>query len=168
MAEFPVNPSRLNPFDDLTFRVTWDGAFIPGITRVSGFLRTTEVIEAREGGNLTTSHKSTGRTDYDPITLERGLTEDESFEAWANLVFNLEGALGNESALNELRKDIEISLYNEAGQLVRAYRVYRCWPSLYQPLSTLDANSPSVVVERLTLQNEGWERDTAVIEPKQT
>jgi len=168
MAEFPNNPQRLDPYDDLTFRVKWDGQFIPGITRVSGLLRTTEIIENREGGNLTTSHKSTGRTEYDAITLERGLTDDPSFEAWANLVFNLQGGLGNEASLNEFRKDIIISLYNEAGQLVRSYNVFRCWPSIYQPLSALDANNNAVVVESIILQNEGWARDTTVVPPPQS
>ena len=168
MAEFPVNPQRVDPFDDLTFKVKWDGKFIPAITRVTGFVRSTEVLENREGGNLTTSHKSTGRTEYGPIALERGLTEDSSFEDWANLVWKLGSGLGSESSLNEFRKDIAVSLYNEAGQLVRSYLVYRCWPSVYEPLSTLDANTPSIVVERITLQNEGWARDPSVIEPVQT
>jgi phage tail-like protein len=75
---------------------------------------------------------------------------------------------GSESSLNEFRKNIYVELYNEAGQLVRAYKVFRCWPSEYQPLSQLDANIAAVLVESLTLQNEGWERDTSVVPPAQT
>jgi phage tail-like protein len=167
MAEFPTNPQRFNPYDDLTFRVKWDGFYIPGITRVTGLLRTTEVIENREGGNLTVDHKGTGRTKYEPITLERGLTDDPAFESWANLVFNLQGNLGSEASLNELRKTVFVDLYNEAGQLVRTYNIFRCWPSSYQAVSAFDANNPGVLTESITLQNEGWARDTTVIPPPQ-
>ena len=75
--------------------------------------------------------------------------------------------LGAEVALNEFRKNIVIELYNEAGQLVRAFQVFRCWPSKYEALPNLDANGSAVAIETLTLQNEGWIRDTSITEPKQ-
>jgi hypothetical protein len=53
----------------------------------------------------------------------------------------------------------------EAGQVVLAYKVYRCWVSEYQALPDLDADA--VAFESLTLQHEGWERDTAAPEPKE-
>jgi phage tail-like protein len=168
MAEFPVNPTRFDPYKNFKFRVKWDGRYVAGVSKVSGLKRSTEVIEHREGGDPSTSRKSSGLTQFEPITLERGLTQDADFEAWANLVWKLGSSLGSESSLNEFRKDIIIELYNEAGQLVRAYKVYRCWPSEYQAISELNANDTSVALEILTLQNEGWERDTSVVEPKQT
>jgi len=166
MAEFPTNPKRFDPYKNFNFRVKWDGQYVPAITRVSGLLRTTGVIENREGGDLTTSRKSATLTQFAPIVLERGLTDDPAFENWANLVFQLGG--GSETSLNEFRKDILIDLYNEAGQLVRAHKVFRCWPSEYRPFSQLDANVAEVLTESLTLQNEGWERDTSVVPPAQT
>jgi len=168
MAEFPVNPQRFDPYKNFKFRVKWDGKYVAGISLVTGLVRTTEVIEHREGGDPSTSRKSAGLSQFEAITLERGLTEDSAFEDWANLVWKLGAGLGSESSLNEFRKDIVIELYNEAGQLVRAYNVYRCWPSSFQGLPNLDANGPSVAIESLTLQNEGWARDPAVTEPKQT
>ena len=168
MAEFPTNPGRLDPYKNFNFRVKWDGQYIPAILRVSGLVRTTEVVENREGGDPSTSRKSTGLTQFMPITLERGLTDDPAFESWANLVWQYGAALGAEMSLNEFRKDIYIELYNEAGQLVRAYNVYRCWPSEYQAMPQLDANVAATAIERLVLANEGWERDTAVVPPKQT
>jgi phage tail-like protein len=168
MTEFPTNPARLDPYKNFNFRVKWDGQYIAAILRVSGLVRTTEVVENRSGGDVSSSHKSTGLTQFLPITLERGLTDDPAFESWANLVWTYGAALGSEMALNEFRKDIDIELYNEAGQLVRAYKVYRCWPSEYQAMSQLDANVAATVIERLVLQNEGWERDTAVVPPVQT
>jgi phage tail-like protein len=166
MAEFPTNPTRLDPYKNFNFRVKWDGQYVPAITRVSGLLRITGVIENREGGDLSTSRKSVGLTQFEPIVLERGLTDDRAFENWANLVWQF--GTGPESSLNEFRKNIFVELYNEAGQLVRAYKVFRCWPSEYQALSQLDANVAAVLIERLTLQNEGWERDTSVVPPAQT
>jgi phage tail-like protein len=168
MAEFPTNPTRLDPYKNFKFRVKWDGQYVPAILRVSELVHTTEVVELRAGGDPSTSHKSTGLTQFMPITLERGLTDDPAFENWANLVWQVGGALGAESSLNKFRKDITIELYNEAGQLVRAYHVLRCWPSEYQAMSQLDANVASTVIERLVLQNEGWERDTSVVPPVQT
>jgi phage tail-like protein len=168
MAEFPVNPQRLDPYKNFKFRVKWDGKYVPAISRVTGLIRTTEVIEHRAGGDPSASHKSPGLSGFEAITLERGLTQDTAFEDWANLVWKLGAGLGSESSLNEFRKDIVIELYNEAGQLVHAYNVYRCWPSFFQGLPNLDANGASAAIESITLQNEGWARDPAVEEPPQT
>jgi phage tail-like protein len=168
MAEFPTNPTRFDPYKNFKFRVKWDNAYIPAISRITGLIRTTEVVEHREGGDPSTSRKSTGLTQFVPITLERGLTDDPAFESWANLVWRYGAALGAEVSLNEFRKDIRIELYNEAGQLVRAYNIYRCWPSEYGALPDLDANANAVAIEHIKLENEGWERDTSVTEPLQT
>ncbi len=168
MAEFPVNPQRLDPYKNFKFRVKWDGKYVAAISRVTGLIRTTEVIEHRAGGDPSASHKSPGRSNFEAITLERGLTQDTAFEDWANLVWKLGAGLGSESSLNEFRKDIVVELYNEAGQLVHAYNVYRCWPSSFQGLPNLDANGASAAIESITLQNEGWARDPTVVEPPQT
>jgi phage tail-like protein len=167
MAEFPVNPQRFDPYKNFKFRVKWDGKYVAAVSKVSGLKRTTEVVQHREGGDPSTSRKSAGVSNFDPIILERGLTQDSAFEDWANLVWKLGASAGAESALNEFRKDIVIELHNEAGQLVRAFNVYRCWPSEFVALPALDANGTSVAVESITLQNEGWARDTSVVEPKQ-
>ena len=165
MAEFPVNTTRFDPYKNYKFRVKWDGRYIAGISRVSGLIRTTEVVEHREGGDPSTSRKSPGLTQFAPILLERGVTQDTAFEAWANLVWKLGAAGGAEVALKDFRKDIVIEFYNEAGQLVLAYRVYRCWVSEYQALPDLDANDNAIAIQHIKLENEGWERDTNVTEP---
>jgi phage tail-like protein len=167
MPQFSVNPSRFDPYKNFKFRVKWDGRHVAGITRVSGLRRVTEVIEHREGGDPSTSRKSPGRTTHEPITLERGVTHDAAFEDWAYKVWRHGAGPGSEVSLKDFRKDITIELYNEAGQLVIAYRVYRCWVSEFQALSDLDAGIGSIAIQSITLQNEGWERDTAVVEPKE-
>lgn len=165
MAEFPSNPQRLDPYKNFQFRLKWDGKYVSGVSKVSGLKRSTEVVENREGGDPSTSRKSLGRTKYEAITLERGLTQDTAFEDWANQVFQLGAAADSEAQLKEFRKDLYLELYNEAGQLVMAYKIYRCWPSEYQALPDLDANGSAVAIEHLKLENEGWERDASVTEP---
>ncbi len=165
MPEFAVNPARVDPYKNYKFRVKWDNRYVAGISRVSGLIRTTEVVEHREGGDPSASHKSPGLTRYEPITLERGVTHDTTFEDWANLVWRLGPGLGAEVALKEFRKDIIIEFYNEAGQLVLAYKVHRCWVSEYQALPDLDADANAVAIQHIKLENEGWERDPSVPEP---
>ena len=167
MAQFSVNPQRLNPYSNFKFRVKWDGKYVLGVSKVSVLKRTTEVVKHRDGGDASSSRKSPGRTEYDAITLDRGVTHDLEFEEWARKVWNLGGGLGAEVSLADFRKDIIIELYNEAGQLVVAYNVFRCWVSEYQALPDLDANANAVAIQHIKLENEGWERDTAVVEPKE-
>ncbi len=159
-------PTKRNvPFSNFKFVVAIDGEDLLGISKVSGLKKTTEVIEYREGGNPSTSHKLPGRTKYEAITLERGVTYDTRFEKWANKVWNFGAGLGAEVSLKDFRKDIIIKMFNEAGQLVIAYKVYRCWVSEYQALPDLDANANAVAIQHIKLENEGWERDVEIPEP---
>ena len=168
MPQFAVNPTRVDPYKNFKFRVKWDGRYVAGISRVSALRRVTEVVEHREGGDPSSVHKSPGRTSYEPIVLERGVTHDPEFEEWANKVWRHGAGLGAEASLKDFRKDIRIELYNEAGQLVIAYKVYRCWVSEFQALPELSANISGVAVQSIKLENEGWERDEAVVEPEET
>lgn len=167
MPQFSVNTQRFDPYKDFKFRVKWDGKYVAGVSKVSALRRTTEVIEHREGGDPSSSRKSPGRTTSAPITLERGITHDKEFEQWANKVWNLGSGPGAEVSLKDFRKDFIIEIYNEAGQLVMAYKIYRCWVSEYQALPDLDANSTAVLVQHIRLENEGWERDYEVPEPQE-
>jgi phage tail-like protein len=165
VAQFTVNASRFDPYANFKFRVKWEGRYVAGVSKVSALKRTTEVIEHREGGDPSTSHKSPGRSKYDAITLERGVTHDVEFERWANKVWNLGSGLGAEVSLRDFRKDIIIELYNEAGQLVISHKVYRAWVSEYQALPDLDANANAFAIQHIKLENEGIERDYEVAEP---
>jgi phage tail-like protein len=167
MAQFSVNPERFDPYKNFKFRVKWDGRYVAGISKVSALKRATEVVEHREGGDPSTSRKSPGRTKFDPITLERGVTHDKEFEQWANKVWNFGSGLGSEVSLRDFRKNVIIELYNEAGQLAIAYKVFRAWVSEFQSLPDLDANANAVAIQTLKLENEGWERDVDVVEPSE-
>jgi phage tail-like protein len=165
VAEFVVNAQRFDPYKNFKFRVKWDGRYVAGVSKVSALKRTTEVVKHREGGDPSTSRKSPGRTEFDAITLERGVTHDPEFEAWAAKVWQIGAALGSEVSLKGFRKDVIIDFYNEAGQLAISYKVYRAWVSEYQALPDLDANANAVAIQHIKLENEGWERDTSVTEP---
>jgi phage tail-like protein len=125
------------------------------------------MVEHREGGDPSTSRRSPGRTKYEAVTLERGVTHDLEFERWANKVWNFGAGLGAEVSLKDFRKDISIEVYNEAGQKVLAYNLFRCWVSEYQSLPDLDANANAIAIQTIKLENEGWERDLSVPEPSE-
>ena len=168
MAQFTVNQSRFDPYKNFKFRVKWDGRYVAGISKVSAFKRTTEVVKHREGGDPSTSRKSPGRTEYEALTLERGVTHDTEFEKWANKVWQTGVGLGAEVSLRDFRKDVIVEVYNEAGQLALTYKVFRCWVSEYQALPDLDANANAVAIQHIKLENEGWERDQEGPEPAES
>lgn len=165
MAQFSVNPQRFDPYKNFKFQVKWDGKYVAGVSKVGALKRTTEVVKHREGGDPSSSRKSPGKTEYEAITLERGVTHDKDFEQWANKVWNYGSGLGSEVSLKDFRKDIIIEVYNEAGQKVLAYKVFRCWVSEFQSLPELDASANAVAIQSIKLENEGWERDYEVTEP---
>lgn len=168
--QFIINTSRYDPYKNFKFRVMWDGKYVAGVSKVGGLTRTTQVVSHREGGDPSMVHKSPGQTEYSAITLERGVTHDLEFEKWANKIWSYAnaGQLGQEVSLQDFRKDITIELYNEAGQKVIAYHIYRCWVSEYTALPELDASANAVAIQTIKLENEGWDRDSGVSEPSET
>jgi len=167
MAQFSVNAQRFDPYKNFKFRIKWDGRYVAGVSKVSALKRSTEIVEHREGGDPSTSRKSPGRVKFEAITLERGVTHDTEFEKWANRVWNFGSGLGAEVSLASFRKDLIIEVYNEAGQVALAYKVFRAWPSDFQALPDLDANANAIAIQTLKLENEGWERDYDVVEPSE-
>jgi phage tail-like protein len=167
MAQFTVNPERFDPYKNFKFRIRWDGKIVAGVSKIGALKRTTTLVEHREGGDPSTSRKSPGQSKFEAITLERGVTHDLEFEKWANKVWNFGAGLGAEVSLKDFRKNVIIEVYNEAGQLAIAYKVYRCWVSEYQALPELDAHANAVAIQTIKLENEGWERDYEVAEPSE-
>jgi len=167
MAEFTVNATRFDPYKNFKFRVKWDGRYVAGISKVGALKRTTEVVTHRSGGDPSSSRKSPGRSEYEAIMLSRGVTHDVDFEQWANKVWNYGSGLGSETSLKDFRKDVILEVYNEAGQLAIAYKVYRCWVSDFEAMPELDANANAVAIASIKLENEGWERDYDVSEPSE-
>lgn len=167
MPPFTVNPHRRDPYKQFKFRVVWDGRAVAGVSEVSPLVRTTEVVSYRDGNDPGSVRVSPGRTSFEPIVLARGITHDTEFERWANKAFRLGASAGAEVSLGDFRKDVVLQVLNEAGQVVLAYLVYRCWVSEYVAIAGLDADDGGLAFESITLQNEGWERDHAVTEPQE-
>lgn len=167
--EFKVNTTRYDPYKNFRFKVKWDGNYVAGISKVSGLVRTTQVVSHRDGADPSTPRKSPGQSEYQAITLERGVTHDEAFEQWANKVWDYTNSLANPAeqivSLKDFRKDIIIELYNEAGQKVIAYNVFRCWVSEFNAMPELDGSGNAIAIQSIKLENEGWERDYSVTEP---
>jgi phage tail-like protein len=166
MPQFTVNAYRKDPYKNFKFRVKWNGRTVAGVTKCSALKRTTEVAKHRECNDPSTARHMPTTTAFEPITLERGVTHDAEFEAWANLIYS--PALGGTISLKQFRKDITLELLNEAGVVAKAYKIYRCWVSEYHALPDLDANANAVAIEMMKLENEGWERDDQVPEPTET
>jgi len=162
---FSVNINRFDPYKTYRFLVYFDTVTTPvaGMSKVTGLKRSSDMIEYKEGGN-TVIRKGMGRTKYEPITLERGVTHDTDFELWANASQVLDKGAASQS-LKNLRKQVRIDLLNEAGQPVLRYIVHRCWVSEYQALPDLDAGANAYAIEHIKLENEGWERDLTLTEP---
>jgi phage tail-like protein len=162
--QFPINITRFDPYKTYRFLVYFDKSTTPvaGVSKVTGLKRSTDSIEYKEGGNALI-RKGLGRTKYEPVTLERGITYDRDFEDWANAPQLLDTSVPKQS-LKDLRKTLRVELLNEAGQTVHGYWVYRCWVSEYQALPDLDAGATAVAIEHIKLENEGWEHDLTVTE----
>ncbi|MBX7167975.1 MAG: phage tail protein [Pirellulales bacterium] len=167
MATFTKNGERVDPYKNFKFRVYFgrDTKPVAGVSKIGSLKRTTEVVSHREGGDPSTSHKSPGRTEYDAIMLERGVTHDRGFDDWANLIWKVRTQPGGEVSLKDFRRDIRIVLLNENGDEALAYNVYRCWVSEYQALPELDANANAIAIQSIKLENEGWEIDAELPEP---
>jgi phage tail-like protein len=165
VADPGVKTSRFDPYKNFKFKIRWDNRYVAGLSKCSALRRTTEMTEWREGGDQTTSRKLPGKTSYEAITLEAGVTHDTAFEDWANLVNNYQGDAA--MSLRNFRKLITIDVCNLQGQKVLSYNVYECWVSEYQALPELDAAGNAVMIQTIKLENEGWERDRVVTEPRE-
>ena len=165
---FSVNVNRFDPYKNYRFLVYFGETTSPvaGVSKVTGLKRSSDVIDYKEGGNAIIL-KGIGRTKYEAITLERGITHDPDFEAWANASQVLDKG-APKTSLAVLRKTVRIVLLNEAAQPVQQYTVYRCWVSEYQALPDLDAGGNAVALQHIKIENEGWERDLNVGEPDES
>lgn len=163
---FVTNLHRYDPYKNFKFRILWDQKPVLGVSKVGPLKRTTEPVTHRSGGENSTSHKSPGRTTYDGITMERGITHDTEFEKWANMVHPFEGDAAMD--LVGYKKDLTLEVMNEKGHVALRYFLYDCWVSEFTAVPDLDANANVVAIESLKIELEGWTRDTATLEPDES
>ena len=162
---FIKNAKRFDPYKNFKFRILWDDKPVMGVSKVSALKRTTELVKHRDGGDNSTDRKSPGRTSYEAITVERGLTHDPEFEAWANKVHPYSGDTAMDLAA--YKKNLTLEMMNEKGHVVYRYFLFDCWVSEYTAMPDLDANANAVAIESLKIELEGWDRDRDTKEPKQ-
>jgi len=164
---FSVNVTRADPYKTFRFLVYFGTTPTPvaGVSKVGGLKRSSDVIDYKEGGNALI-RKGLGRTKYDPVTMERGITHDDDFEKWANAAQVLDKGAPS-SSLDQLRKEVRVVLLNEAAQPVHQYLLHRCWVSEFQAMPDLDAGGNAIAIEHIKLENEGWEHDNTLTEPKE-
>jgi phage tail-like protein len=162
---FVKNAKRVDPYKNFKFRILWDDKPVMGVSKVGALKRTTEVVKHRDGGDNSTDHKSPGRTTYDAITVERGITHDPEFEAWANKVHPYSGDTAMDLAA--YKKNLTLEMMNEKGHVVYRYFLYDCWVSEYNAIPELNANANAVAIESLKIELEGWDRDKDTKEPNE-
>ncbi len=160
---FVKNAHRIDPYKTYKFRVLWDGKTVLGVHKVGPLKRTTNVIAHRGGGENSTDHKSPGRTTYDGVTLERGITHDLEFEKWANKIHPFAGDVAMD--LVAYKKELTLEVMNEKGHVALRYFLHGCWVSDFTAVPSLDANANAVAVESIKIELEGWERDPDTKEP---
>lgn len=164
---FPANPNRIDPYKNFRFRVKWDGKDVAGFSKVSTLDRDVQPVKFRSGDASGDPSPMPGQMSYEPICLARGITQDPGFAIWCNRVWDYHNSSPDDQGdagvtFKDFRKDIIIEVNNEAGDRVLSYTVYRCWPSEYVAMPELDGVGDQAAIQSLTLQNEGWERDTSV------
>jgi phage tail-like protein len=162
---FVVNATRIDPYKNFKFRVLWDGKAVLGVSKVGALKRTTEVVKHRSGGQNSYDHKSPGRSSYEGVTLERGITHDIEFEKWANAVQSYAGDTAMDLA--GYKKDLTLEVLNEKNQVAMRYFLFRCWVSEFATMPDLDANANAVAIEHIKIELEGWVRDVDTPEPSE-
>ena len=173
MADGFASAHRHDPYKNFKFKVQWEaesgeGTYVTvmGVSKVSALKKTTEVVTFRNGGDNSTDHKQPGRTSYEGITLERGITHDTEFENWAKLVYPYEGDSLVKS--DKFKKKLILDILNEKGQIALRYYLYECWVSEFTAVPELDANANAVAIESIKIELEGWKRDTSKPEPDES
>ena len=163
MAQFSVNAQRFDPYKNFKFRIKWDGRYVAGVSKVGALRRSTDLVEHREGGDPSTNRKSPGRTKYEAITLERGVTHDTEFERWANMVHPYAGDAAMD--LVNYKQELTLEVMDEKGLVALRYFLHRCWVSEFVAVPDLDSMANVTAIESVKLELEGWERDVATVEP---
>ena len=155
-----ANAKVILPYRNFKFRVYFEGKSDPValVSKMTALKRTTEVVEWRQGGESNTVRKLAGKTKYEPITLEQGLSLDTDFEDWADQV-NKWGGTDLSEKDNEFRKELRVEVLDLDGEVVLKYKMHKCWVSEYTAIPDFDANANAVAIKTLKIENEGWEKD---------
>jgi phage tail-like protein len=131
--------ARHDPYKSYRFVLYKDGRAVAGATRQTPLTSSHEVVKHRAGGDPGSSRRSPGRNKFEPITLERGVTQDTGFANWAQSSASPHASL----VLKE---------FNSQGKLKRTRRLSGCWSSEYRALPRLNNKGHAIAIEHLKLQ----------------
>jgi phage tail-like protein len=167
VPQFTVNTHRLDPYKNFKFVVSWGQPPVPvaGLSKMSAIKRSTETIEWREAGGPSVVRKLPGRTKFEPVTLESGLSHDTQLIAWADEVNSPRGDAA--MSLKNYRKDVTVEVHNLQATKVLGFTLHRAWVAEFQALPEMDANANAVAIQTLKLEYEGFSV-VPVAEPAET
>jgi phage tail-like protein len=133
------------PLPKFHFQVQWGGTRI-GFTEISGLDVETEVIEYRDGASPEYSKmKIPGMQKFGNVTMKRGVfASDNDYFDWWNTV-----------SLNIIeRRDVTVSLLNEAHEPVVVWKIKNAWPAKIGS-TDLKADGNEIAIESIELAHDG-------------
>jgi phage tail-like protein len=142
-----ANSTRHDPFKNFNFLVEIEGITQAGFSECSGLRSEVDVIEYREGGELSSVRKLPGRVKVGDITLKRGVTTSNELQEWFQTILN--GVT--------TRKNGVIVLLDDQRQPAVRWNFFNAFPRKWEGPS-LDAKGTDVAIETLTLCCERLER----------
>ena len=138
MAQFTVNATRFDPYKSFMFRVKWDGEYVAGLSKMSALKRTTEPVVAPRGRRPVARAQEPGQVEVRrrDARARRHATTRRSRRGPTSCTRS-----SSPISLKNFRKDVIVDVFNEAGQKVLSYQLFRCWVSEFQALPALDAGN---------------------------
>ncbi len=148
-----TNKGKANLFDpyrNFKFKVKIDSQVVAAFSKMDALKKTTEGInwfEAEHNGNF---RSLPSKTKYEPVTLEKGITNNKIFEEWSALVNK---SAGNAIKAEKFQKDIQIMVCDLNGTPKLTYNIYNCWVSEFQAVPDMDANQNGVAIQTIKFEN---------------
>ena len=140
---------RNDPYRNFRYRVEIEGITQAGFNECTFGDTSIEAVEYREGTDPTHPRKLSGQTKYGNVTLKWGITDSTELYDWCRLVVDL-GALDN-------RRNIAITLVDEAGSDKSRWELEEAWPMKYDP-TDFNAKGNDVAIETLEIVAESFQR----------
>lgn len=137
------------PLPVFNFKVEWGGG-IANFSEVSGLTMETQPIEYRHGMMKETSPlKLPGMQKFSNITLKRGIAAgDNDFAAWLTEMLQVRGGGVDK------RRDLIISLLDEAGEPVTVWNAKKAWPVKVEGPG-LKSTGNEIAIESIEVAHEG-------------
>jgi phage tail-like protein len=141
--------ARTNPYRNFRFRLEIDGIEQAGFNECSFGDATTELVEYQVGTYLPTNIKLSGERKYGNITLKWGITEPMVLYNWYKKIVDSSAVI--------TRKNISITLVDEAENEKSRWNIVKAWINKYDPTDT-NVKGNDVAIDTLEILHEGFKR----------